>query len=111
LLGVRATQRATAKVLGVNEVTIARDVGKERGATNVAKQKTSPQQKQGVSEAVSTYVASPPSSIPQSGEEVAKLAEKAAASKAKKEETFSCLAGEVGRGRLIKKVGREWGEN
>jgi len=39
---LRATQRATAKALGVNEITIARDLGKDRGATNVAEDYTQP---------------------------------------------------------------------
>ena len=33
---IEASQRATAKVLGVTETTVARDLGKNRGATNVA---------------------------------------------------------------------------
>jgi len=36
LASLRATQRASAKMLGVSEVTVARDIGKNRGATNVA---------------------------------------------------------------------------
>jgi len=32
---VHASQRATARALGVNEITVARDLGKKRGATSV----------------------------------------------------------------------------
>jgi len=40
LADLRATQRAAAKMLGVNEITIARDIGKTRDTTNVAKAET-----------------------------------------------------------------------
>lgn len=36
LKDIEASQRATAKMLGVSEPTIARDLGKSRGETNVA---------------------------------------------------------------------------
>jgi len=39
---LEATQRATAKALGVNEITIARDIGKDRGATNVESDNNKP---------------------------------------------------------------------
>jgi hypothetical protein len=82
LSDLRATQRATGKMLGIKEITIVRDLGKNRGATNVAKESRKTTISGGLEEEKTTDVVSPPPMIAQSGPQAAKAAEKAA----KKEE-------------------------
>lgn len=79
---LRVTQRATGKMLGVTEVTIARDLGKKRGATNVGEKTKKPTITNDIEQGKTTNVGSPPPVITQSGPQAAKAAEKAA----KKEE-------------------------
>ncbi|MGA2464688.1 MAG: hypothetical protein ABSH06_10100 [Thermodesulfobacteriota bacterium] len=65
-------------MLGVKEITIARDLGKNRGATNVAKESRKTTISGGLEEEKTTDVVSPPPMIAQSGSQAAKAAEKAA---------------------------------
>ena len=78
LADLRATQRATAKMVGVTEVTIARDLGKKRGATNVGEKAQKPTITHDIEQGKTTNVGSPPPMITQSGPQAAKAAAKAA---------------------------------
>lgn len=69
-------------MLGVTEVTIARDMGKNRGATNVGKKAKKTTIINGIQQEKTTNVVPLPHVITQSGAQAAKAAEKAA----KKEE-------------------------
>jgi phage N-6-adenine-methyltransferase len=74
----KASQRAIAKAVGVDEKTIRRDL--DPPAANAAKSIIGSKQNQEVTDASAANAAKPPAAITQSGEEVAKAAEKAAAS-------------------------------
>jgi N6-adenosine-specific RNA methylase IME4 len=87
LEALAATQRATAKALGVGVATVNRDLDPVPTGT---KPKTTPQQKQALIDDVvpsgTPPPTPPPASIPQSGADVARVVEKVAASKEKKED-------------------------
>lgn len=69
---LEASQRSTAKVLGVSEATIARDNGKTRGATNVAVEEDNQRKNQDEERENATNVAHPSS---MSGRDAAKAVE------------------------------------
>ena len=73
---LEASQRATAKALGVDEITVARDLGKKRGATDVAPRELEVASEQVGNVADATNVA--PAHIQVSGEDAAKKIEKSA---------------------------------
>jgi len=70
---LRATQRATAKMLGVTQPTVHRDLESD---TNVSKPEKECLILQEKSEEIDTNVSKPPLVITQSGEDAARLAEK-----------------------------------
>lgn len=83
LADLRATQRATGKMLGVTEATVNRDL---KPVTNVTKSETKSSENLLKKIDLVTNVTSPPPVITQSGAEAARAAEKLANKIAKKEE-------------------------